>query len=385
MFKYARIARCAADGAVPPGDHLSAAASQLAQRLQAKARKDPSKSVKLIDRLKDLQLQGHWARAVSLFDNHPAEARQWRWQNFHYRCLLQLLLTAEQPAPVQRIWAEMKKRPELAVDEEGSNDALALACAGSDEALISDIQHTMEERKFDLKQRAIRGLERRRAMDWQAALREVKSRVDARVLEGRSVADDRDITATFEDLLRRHRTNRDAVAALTGTMDAAGVKQTAVSYAARIRAAPTWEAAMGAMAECKAVVPPTSLTYNALLQSLWAGRAASQMGAVIDDMAANNVAHDKRTVEWVMRYYETTPRWAEATKYFLSMKAAGVPPTNSGYGSLIKAYNRGGQADRVMTVFDAMRKDGFQGNERDTVSLINAWSSNRASRFRGSR
>ena len=38
-----------------------------------------------------------------------------------------------------------------------------------------------------------------------------------------------------------------------------------------------------------------------------------------------------------------------------------------------------------MPVFDAMRKDGFQGSPRDTVSLINAWSSNRFNRFKMSK
>ena len=73
---------------------------------------------------------------------------------------------------------------------------------------------------------------------------------------------------------------------------------------------------------------------------MWAAHEAPRMEAVEQQMIADGIAPNKRTVELVMHRFETTSDWQRATEYFVAMKQAGVPPSNSGYGSLIKAYNR---------------------------------------------
>ena len=406
MLRCRALALSAAAGGAGGGEQLSPAASELAARLQSKVaqRRDPAQARKLIDRLKDHQLAGHWAKAVSIFDNFSPESRQWRWQTYHYRCLLQVLTASKQTEPLPRVWAGMTARPELAIDVESANDALVLAAtipvpeaasgegsspaAGSSGDLATDIEKYMRDAGLEVKFRASRALEQRRASDWRAALEAVARRVDLHRLEqpaGTPLPDE--IAAALNRLAGRHRRNPGAVAAITAGMAAAGVAQDGDAYAARIRACnANWVDALGIMDECGAAgVRPTTHTYKELLACLWAAHQVPRMRPVVDAMLAAGVAQNKATLELAMKYYGTTTQWQEATAHFLALKAAGVPPTNGGYGALIKAYNRGGQAARVMPVFEAMRKDGFQGDAKDAVSLINAWSHNRMGRMRNQR
>ena len=251
-----------------PKSKLTPAAQALAERLQSKAtalgaKRNPSTATKLIDRLRDTQLNGHWVKAVALFDNYPVESRQWRWQSFHYRCLIQVLAAAKQPVPLRRVWESMMLRPELAVEPEGANDALALATHGSDDALVEEIKKTIDERGFGLKQRALAALERRRAADWVTALADVAHRVELlRHEQPEASAPPAALADELNSLAGRNSRNPDAVRAIVALMAAAGVPQTSEAYAARIRSCgKDWAAALAIMAECREAGrtrPPTT-------------------------------------------------------------------------------------------------------------------------------
>lgn len=395
--------------------------SDLAKRLASKSRGAAveGRATKLIDRLKDHQLAAQWAKAVSLFDNYAPEARPWRWQSFHYRCLLDILSHAKQAEPVTRIWHEMKLRPETSMDAETLNDALVLAALKGDDALMADIRATMTERGFDLRKRGERAIEKRQAADWESALRTLTSDyvahsatlqqeeaapqqtsrgdsgIDAAATTapagGAAARDDeaaaaelrRHIPRALTELAYKHRRNADALAAVVNAMAVAGVEHNGYSYAARIRGCGSgWENALALLNECRERTTPNVETYTECMANLWINRKADQIAPVAAAMVCDGIAHNKRTAEYVLQHYSTTSRWADATAFFMTIKQGGVKPTNAAYSALVRCYNKAGQASRVMPVVQAMRADGFESSPRDTVSLINAWSRTRHNRHR---
>lgn len=342
------------------------------------SKRDPSKAVKLIDRLKDLQLQGHWAKAVALFDNHPIESRQWRWQSFHYAQLLTMLLHARQPAPVPRIWEAMKLRPEIAIDEEAANTALALVARLQSQPLMDDVRTVMEERKFEYKQRALKALDRHRSLDWATAL--------AGLCERHAAGDGQLVPRLeeFNQIARQHRRNEDVVRLVLQAMTRCSVEPDGDTYGALIRAVSgDWQRAMATFTDAVGTgMRPTTQTYNGVLVALLRGGVMDRAEHVFKRMASERVPHDSTTVEMSMRRWEHTTQWEEATQYLTTMQSLGIAPNARAYSALVKTLREARKDDLVVAVVKAMRGSGVKSNMATDVNMINAWSRSRQQQLR---
>lgn len=184
-------------------------------------------------------------------------------------------------------------------------------------------------------------------------------------------------------MVLRGMKDRNAVNAVLAHMERAQVVPNGDSMGALLLAYPRndWEKALTAfelLVSGESAVQPTTSLYNAALAVAMRARQEAQIEIIFSRLTTSTlVKPDSKTLDLMVSYFERSRQWNRVIEVFESLKKNfGIKATNTSYSSVINACSASGQnPEKVIGLFDAMRKEGLQGNATSTIALINAWSS----------
>ncbi len=374
--------------------------------------KDVSASTKLIDRLKDMKLQGFWRGALKLYENSHGPGRTSRWQSFHYQILAELLIESHQFESLLRVWKYMKAHHFLAIDEQSANSLLSrmgrsrppAAQADLAEKITLDVLEFMNEHSMKLGPSAARAamFALSRNGSWEAAIGlyqaypgalKPKSEVSppgtpplpAVPFPTQTPASPAETLVELNQLLAAMR-DENSIRAVLRVMEKAGIEPDTNSVSSLIAAVPSgrWE-------ECTALYHFSMGNHaqstigprldNALLQCLVRQRQwglADQLYDSLKERAARNLVRpNARTLDLLTTMYDRRGSWQrvlEVTEEF-KRNFPEVGPSNTAGAEVVKALSKAGKPDMVLDQFEQMRAKGLKGSIESDVALINAWSS----------
>ena len=342
---------------------------------------DPAMSTKLVDRLKDLKLQGFWLGALKLFDKGHANGRTSKWQSFHYALLLDLLCDAHQWPTVQRVWEHMKQHHFLAVDAQVANNLLFKLGRTKEHEMAKDVMHFMADHQLQLSPSGMKAAMYCYARDgqWIKALEFMQQLPPKPDATGEGIN-----RAQLNALLRAMRDTNAVLATMSVMKEAPSedLRPDATSYGALVDALPTsqWEEAVVIYQSAKDKVGMglhSPFLFNATMSICARARQSSLSEAVFQEMKRAGVEPTGKTLEVLCQMYERQGRWdrvLETYKTFAEDYPI-VKGTNQSYSAVVKALGRAGMNAEALRIFDEMRSKGLKGNSGADVALINAWTS----------
>ena len=355
---------------------------------------DAAPRTTLVQRLKDCALQRQWAAAVGLFDRSSEELKRTKWRPFHYAALLQVLRDSRKPECAARVWDFMLRHPDQTMDEQSLSEALALAVATRQPALVQSVQQQLSERGLADRVRpfAQRYFLRHTAQQWESALASLSAL--------RSAASSIDAVNAVLDYCGSPTVARATIEALPDV----ALAPNDATFAALVRCyrrQGDWEQALGVVRWADTLAPrATAATIGPLscaqvLGALASGGRLEQCEAVVVAMRDRQIPHTQEVVEAVVGCFHARSKsdrpewrrgaWHEALSYVTAMRYLNVKGTLRGYTALIRMYrdrgvNDGGAIARRLD--EAMKADGVAADARTSIQLIHAWSNQQRTRNR---